>query len=84
MANSLAERLRKEEGCDVIIALTHLGFREDIELAEKSSEIDIIVGGHSHTTIEDKRVVKNLKEKEVIVVQDGEKGEYVGRLDIWL
>lgn len=84
VANSLAERLRKEEGCDVIIALTHLGFREDIELAEKSSEIDIIVGGHSHTTIEDKRVVKNLKEKEVIVVQDGEKGEYVGRLDIWL
>ena len=47
-------------------------------------EIDIIVGGHSHTTIENKRVVKNLNGNDVIVVQDGEKGEFVGRLDIWL
>ena len=84
VANALAERLRKEEGCNVIIALTHIGFREDIELAEQSKEIDIIVGGHSHTTIENKKVVKNLNGNDVIVVQDGEKGEFVGRLDIWL
>lgn len=84
VANALAERLRKEEGCNVIIALTHIGFRGDIELAEQSKEIDIIVGGHSHTTIENKKVVKNLNGNDVIVVQDGEKGEFVGRLDIWL
>lgn len=84
VANALAERLRKEEGCNVIIAITHIGFREDIELAEQSKEIDIIVGGHSHTTIENKKVVKNLNGNDVIVVQDGEKGEFVGRLDIWL
>ena len=53
-------------------------------MAEQSKEIDIIVGGHSHTTIEDKKVVKNLNGNDVIVVQDGEKGEFVGRLDIWL
>ena len=48
-----------------------------------SENVDIIVGGHSHTKLTEKKLYKNRAGKSVTVVQDGEKGEYVGRIDIW-
>lgn len=88
--NSLALELKHTHKCDLIIALTHCGFDAgsennpgDTMLAEKSENVDIIIGGHSHTRLEEMKVFKNLLGKDVIVLQDGEKGEYVGRLDLW-
>ena len=46
-ANSLTARLR-EEGCEVVIALTHMRTPNDIRLAENVNDIDIILGGHDH------------------------------------
>lgn len=48
-----------------------------------SENVDIIVGGHTHTRLTEKKIYKNRVGKSVTVVQDGEKGEYVGRIDIW-
>lgn len=89
VANEMAAMLKNEKKCDLVIALTHIGYSSrnpealsDITLAEKSENIDIIIGGHSHTFLTSEKVFKNLVGKDVIVVQDGAAGEYVGRLDI--
>lgn len=88
--NKLALKLKHEEKCDLIIALTHCGYHEgsdnnpgDIKLAQESENVDIIIGGHSHTNLKQAEIFKNKLGKDVIVLQDGEKGEHVGRLDIW-
>jgi len=47
--------LRKE--CDIFIALTHLGFEEDVKLAEElPAGLDLIIGGHSHTRVDREQV----------------------------
>ena len=88
--NKLALELKSEQKCDLIIALSHCGLytgREsnpsDETIAAESENVDIIVGGHSHTYLEDMLVVKNRLGKDVIIVQDGANGEYIGRLDLY-
>lgn len=60
---------------DLLIVLSHLGFEKDKEIASRLPDIDVIVGGHSHTVLE-KPVVEN----GVIICQAGGFGEYVGEL----
>lgn len=62
---------------DLIIALTHLGADLDARLAQEVPEINVIVGGHSHTRIDQPKVVGN-----TLIVQTGEYGQSLGRLDI--
>ncbi len=64
-----------ESDYDLLIVLSHLGFDKDKEIASRIPEIDLIVGGHSHTVIE-KPVVEN----GVIISQAGAFGEYVGEI----
>ena len=82
-----AELLKKEEKCDLVIALSHLGFdnygMSDIILAENSKYIDLIVGGHSHTFLPEPYKVRNLEGKVVPIVQTGAKTRYIGRFDIY-
>jgi 5'-nucleotidase len=72
----------KEQHCDLIICLSHLGYEEDVKLAEHSRNIDLIIGGHSHTFLEKPDVRKNLDGKDVPVTQTGSNGKYIGRADI--
>lgn len=88
--NRLALELKNVHKCNLIIALSHCGHyagREnnpgDEYIAAQSENVDIIIGGHSHTKLKDKVIVKNKLGRDVIIVQDGEKGEYVGKLDVW-
>ena len=88
--NKYALELKNTHKCDLIIALSHCGHYGSNEnnpgdeyIAAHSENVDIIVGGHSHTKLKDKVVVKNKLGRNVIIVQDGEKGEYVGKLDVW-
>ena len=62
---------------DVLIALTHLGFGRDERLARQMGELDLIIGGHSHTKV-DKPVVEN----GVLIAQAGDHTRYVGRVDL--
>lgn len=70
----------KAAGINKIIALTHLGYDEDIKLAEAVKGIDIIVGGHSHTKLDTPTVV-GADAEPTLIVQTGEYGQYVGTLD---
>ena len=80
-ADKYAKEL-KDQGCELVICLTHLGFEPDKELAARTKNVDIVVGGHSHTFIDDYVEVKNLDGKGVVVVSDGKWGLNIGRLAI--
>lgn len=71
-AKYLAERYE-----DIIIALTHLGLDADKILADSVPDIDVIIGGHSHTVLK-QPVIEN----GVIICQAGSRGKYLGRLDL--
>ncbi|MCD6161360.1 MAG: 5'-nucleotidase C-terminal domain-containing protein [candidate division Zixibacteria bacterium] len=62
---------------DIIIALTHLGVKADRKLAMKLRRVDVIIGGHSHTVLEQPERVNG-----ILIVQAGSHGRYLGRLDI--
>ena len=85
-ASEYARKLRDEHGCDMIICLTHLGYEgecfTDQELASQSRGIDVIVGGHSHTFLDDLNKVKDLDGKDVVIVTDGKWGLGVGQLSV--
>lgn len=78
IANAEAAKLRKKN--DLVIALTHIGFKEDKDLAESSSNIDLVVGGHSHTILESLAIVDNQKGDAIPVVQTGATGVYIGKI----
>lgn len=92
VANETAEHLKNNEECDLIIAITHIGYNEkgkpsDVKLAEQSKNIDIIIGGHSHTTVEDNNpetpsLIKNKSGKQVLVTQTGKNGRNLGYIKI--
>lgn len=89
IANQYANKLRKEEKCDLVICLSHLGYRFEAEpnkmcdviLAKKTKEIDFIIGGHSHTLLPEPEVHINADQKPVLVNQVGWAGLYLGRVD---
>ena len=88
--NRLALELKTGQKCDLVIALSHCGLYTGKEnnpsdeiIAAASENVDVIVGGHSHTYLEKMLTVKNRKGEDVIIVQAGANGEYVGRLDLY-
>lgn len=91
-ANSAAWWLKHVERCDLVVAITHIGYNPvtppgDVMLAENSRDIDIIIGGHSHDVISsdssDKPCrIKNLDGKEVLVTQTGKAGRFLGQINI--
>ncbi|MCX6345804.1 MAG: metallophosphatase [Armatimonadetes bacterium] len=72
-AAELAPQLRSE--CDILIALTHIGIKEDRQLAEKVDGIDLILGGHTHLLTEE-------QVGETSIFHHGSYAHYVGRVDI--
>lgn len=65
---------------DYVIALTHLGVKKDQELIEKTSGIDLVVGGHSHTFLNQPSWAINLDGNRIPIVQAGKHGHVVGDL----
>ena len=86
-ANKTANVLKNELQCDLVVCLSHLGYKyeskkvSDVVLAQNSSDIDLILGGHTHTFLEVPSSIKNKKGKEVLVNQVGWAGIRLGRLD---
>lgn len=87
--NSLADMLKNEKKCDIVILLSHLGYQggsleypSDILMAENSRNIDFIIGGHSHTFLSEAKEVKDLDGKRVVITQSGGQGVVVGTLII--
>lgn len=66
---------------DMIVVLSHSGIEDDIELAKKVPEVDVIIGGHTHTLLKQPKMYNHNNDK-TLIVQAGELGAYLGRLDI--
>lgn len=85
-ANKVAAELR-EEGCDLVILLSHVGYFPtdsigDRQIAINSKDIDIIIGGHTHTDIENGYKTTNADGKPIWITQTGAKSSPVGRVSI--
>ncbi len=87
VANKWADYLKNTKKCDMVIALTHLGFSggpdSDKSLVKNTRNIDIVVGGHSHTYLKEPVYRKNLDGKEIPIVQDGCWGLNIGQIDVF-
>ena len=68
VVNRYARILRDKKKCDLIICLTHIGYEEDVRLASTLKNVDLIIGGHSHTDLPAATVVKDAEGKEINVV----------------
>lgn len=86
VVNKWAEYLKTEKKCDLVIALTHIGFEDepylDQMLVRRTRNVDLVVGGHSHTYLKGPHYEKNLDGVTTPIVQDGEWGLNVGNLKI--
>ncbi len=83
-ANMLAYKLKNSYKCDIVICLSHLGYEPDMKMAAETRNIDIIIGGHSHTDMKTPDFQKNLDGKEVMIFQTAGRGAFVGRIDVEL
>lgn len=92
VATDITKTLKETEKCELIICLSHLGFDyknekdkpSDLKLAAATQDIDLIIGGHTHTFL-DKPVVKTNKiGNQVIINQVGAYGINLGRIDFYL
>lgn len=87
-ANDIADKLKNEEKCDVVICLSHLGWDEaglnDMEMMAKTRNIDLVLGGHSHSYFQKLNYVRNLDGKEIPNDQNGKHGIFVGKITLTL
>jgi 5'-nucleotidase len=85
--NETAAKLKSEDACDMIICLSHLGYKyssnkvSDIVLAKETQNIDLIIGGHTHTFMDAPEVYQNKSGSDVLINQVGWAGIQMGRLD---
>ena len=80
-------QLREEHQCDMVICLSHLGFEyetdqvSDKDVANAVDGIDLIIGGHTHTLLEEPYVLEKLGKRPTVISQVGHAGVVLGRLD---
>ena len=83
--------LKNDEKCELIICLSHLGYNyenspskiSDIKLAKATKDIDLIIGGHTHTFLDEPTVETNTIGEKVLINQVGCYGLYVGKIDFY-
>ena len=86
-ANHYANFLKQKKRCDLVICLSHLGFKykgekiSDMTFAGQTRDIDLIIGGHTHTFLKNPAKQLNLDKKEVLINQVGWAGINIGKID---
>ena len=89
VANEYARELKHTHQCDLIICLSHLGYSynedkiSDVNLVKLTRNIDLVIGGHTHTFLEKAEVHKNIENKDVLINQVGWAGIKLGRIDFF-
>jgi 5'-nucleotidase len=91
ITQDITHQLKNEEKCDLIICLSHLGYYyknnpdkiSDLNLAKITKNIDLIIGGHTHTFLPKPTLVKNIDGKNILVNQVGAYGINLGRIDFY-
>lgn len=83
-ANETAAYLKEKEKCDAVICLSHLGWDidgiDDTELVPATRNIDLVLGGHSHTYFKRLEYLNNLDGNPVPVDQNGKSGLWIGKI----
>lgn len=85
VAQEMADLLKGEKKCDIVICLSHLGWDKvntltDGQMMSKTKGIDLVLGGHSHTFLKELQYVKNADGIEVANDQNGKSGIYIGKM----
>jgi 5'-nucleotidase len=91
IAQEMTQTLKEQEKCDLVICLSHLGFKYtndpekvcDVLLAQKTKNIDLIIGGHTHTFLDKPIVETNRDGQPVLINQVGCFGINLGRIDFY-
>jgi 5'-nucleotidase len=89
VANQIANQLKQEQQCDLVICLSHLGYSykdnkvSDKVLSDQTSGIDLIIGAHTHTFMTAPEIRKNKQGEEVRIFQVGFAGINLGRIDYY-
>lgn len=90
IAKETVKKLKEEEKCDLVICLSHLGYNyrsekiSDMKLAQQTKNIDLIIGGHTHTFLPKPTIAQNSEGKNVLINQVGWAGVNLGRIDFYL
>lgn len=82
VVNKWAAFLKDGKKCDMVILLSHLGYQEDLELIPETSNIDLVIGGHSHTLLDGFSYATDKDGKTVPVIQDGSWGISQGVISV--
>lgn len=80
--NRWADYLHNEEKCDMIILLSHMGYDEDQKLVPQSRWLDLVIGGHTHTFVDDLLYVQDSRGKQVPIITDGCWGLEMGQVTV--
>lgn len=89
VAQHYSHFLKKEKKCDMVICLSHLGYQygdktvSDVTLVQQTENIDLILGGHTHTFLPEPQPYNNRQGKTVLINQVGWAGLLLGRLDYY-
>ncbi len=90
-ANRVAELLKLKEHCDIIICLSHMGWKAGVNNPEcdeyiiaRTRYIDVVLGGHSHSFFKEPIFYRNLDGEEVALQQMGKNAQYVGTMKLTL
>lgn len=89
IAKDEVKYLKEEQKCDLVICLSHIGYKynsdkvDDIKLAKATKDIDLIIGGHTHTFLDEPQVFKNSAGKDVMINQVGWAGLQLGQIEFY-
>ena len=85
-AQPVIDRLRREEHCDIVVCLSHLGFKDepdqDKDFISHTTGIDVLLGGHSHTYFDRPQYLRDPKGHEVIVDHEGKNARFLGTIEV--
>ena len=73
----------RSEGCDLVILLSHQGYEEDHRIVAASRGLDLVIGGHTHTFVEDFDYVRDLDGRKVPIITDGCWGLEMGEVRVY-
>lgn len=88
-ADSVAAVLKEEEDCDVVVCLSHLGWKtgngiDDEHLIAGTRHLDLVLGGHTHSYFKEPLYYKNLDGRDIMLMHVGKNGQYVSETVIGL
>ena len=89
ITQDITRELKEKQQCDLVICLSHIGYYYknnpdkicDLQLARNTKDIDLIIGGHTHTLLPKPTIEKNSVGENVLVNQCGKSGVYMGQID---